>query len=214
MMAAIKGTRGKELPGFGKKGNYLPPSMKPKLLRATHLRKHPEGEVVSIKQVSNMGSLDVDEELDKGLIKREKHSIALKGARVAERDALFHKIATMDIRIPVLERDALLIAAIGSYNRDHSVCPSGRMAAHASLSSSEAFLQRLQVNYLRHRFADYDYTLDQIAGHAGAHRARSLLRRRIHEAISEAYPHLELECCRQDGLGKKQLGKISQQIQN
>ena len=213
MTATIKGTRGKELSGVGNKGSYLLPGQKPKLRRFVQLIKNPDGEAVEIKQVPSSEYLATGEELDKGLIRKEKHSIARKETRAAHRDGLFNEIQTMKIRIPTLSREELLDAAIVSYNRDHQrVCGCG-MTNVASINSTEAFLQRIQVNYLRHRCVDYDRTLSRIADYPGAHRARTLLRKRIHAKISALYPHLELECRRQDGLSKKQLARISEQIE-
>ena len=76
MTAIVKGTRGKELNGVGNKGNYLLPGEKPKLLRYVQLIKHPDGEEVSTKTVLVSEPLDCDDELDRALIKREKHSIS------------------------------------------------------------------------------------------------------------------------------------------
>ena len=204
MTAIVKGTRGKELNGVGNKGNYLLPGEKPKLLRYVQLIKHPDGEEVSTKTVLVSEPLDCDDELDRALIKREKHSIAKKGARAAHRDGIFHEILRMSIRIPILDREDLLNAAICAYNN--------RGVNLASLNSNEAFLERIQVNYLRHRCANYDRTLSRIADRPGANKARTLLRKRIHEKISATYPHLALECRRQDGLGKTKLARISEQM--
>ncbi len=209
MTAAIKGTRGKELPGVGNKGSYLLPGQKPQLLRFVQCMKHPDGEEVSTKTVLVSEPFDSDEELDRTLIKKEKHSIAKKGARAAHRDGIFHEIQTMAIRIPILDLEDLLDAAICSYNnRDYQKLSSCGMVNVASVNSNEAFLQRIQVNYLRHRCANYDRTLSRLADRPGANKARTLLRKRIHEAISTIYPHLELECRRQDGLGKTKLARI------
>lgn len=214
MTAIVKGTRGRELNGVGNKGNYLLPGEKPKLLRYVQLIKHPDGEEVSTKTVLVSEPLDCDEELDRALIKREKHSIAKKGARAAHRDGILHEIQTMSIHMPVLDVDELLHAAIYSYIRDHQRgCRCG-MTNIASINSNEAFLQRIQVNYLRHSCTNYDRTLSRIADRPGAHKARTLLRKRIHEHISAIYPHLALECRRQDGLGKTKLARISEQMES
>lgn len=157
---------------------------------------------------------DDQQEYDIELARAEKRSIALKKARAARREELLSEIETMDIQIPILDPDELLSAAIKSYNDGHAtVSPCGWLKI-ARTSSDEAFLHRIQVNYIRHKLTNYDLALDWIANRPGGHRARTLLRRRVHAAISEIYPYLELECCRQNGASKKTLMAIARQDKN
>ncbi len=158
--------------------------------------------------------VDDRQEFDIELAKAEKHSIALKKARAARREELLSEIETMDIQIPVLDAEELLMAAIKSYNDGHTtVSPSGWLKI-AETSSDEAFLHRIQVNYIRHKLTNYDLALGRIANRPGCPRARTLLRRRVHAAISEIYPYLDLECRRQNGASKKTLMAVARQDKN
>ena len=53
------------------------------------------------------------------------------------------------------------------------------------------------MNYLRHQMTRYDHTLEAMVGRTGNSQAIVLLRQRIYEAISAAYPSLKTECDRQ-----------------
>jgi hypothetical protein len=70
-------------------------------------------------------------------------------------------------------------------------------APFAAPDQRRSFLDRICVNYLRHRFSPYDDALTQIKGQVGAPEAKTLLRIRVYEAIAKTYPELEYECYRQ-----------------
>ncbi|MEU0271989.1 hypothetical protein [Streptomyces sp. NPDC006307] len=57
-------------------------------------------------------------------------------------------------------------------------------------------LVRWQVDYLRHALGRYDTLLDGLFGATGRAEAERLLRRRVYEAIAQAYPRLAPECRR------------------
>ncbi|MFB8405315.1 hypothetical protein [Streptomyces sp. NPDC055912] len=52
------------------------------------------------------------------------------------------------------------------------------------------------MSYLRHALARYEALLDGLYGETGRGEAERLLRRRLYEAIGEAYPTLAQECRR------------------
>ncbi|MEK9522955.1 hypothetical protein ACIOMM_31525 [Streptomyces sp. NPDC087908] len=88
---------------------------------------------------------------------------------------------------PELERRAVrhrrLLAA-----RSPGTAPREGVAAGA--------LVRWQVSYLRHALGRYEALLDGLYGETGRGEAERLLRRRLYEAISAAYPALAQECRR------------------
>ena len=59
------------------------------------------------------------------------------------------------------------------------------------------FLERITVNYVRHRLTSYDRNLERVAGQIGVALAITAIRKRIYAAIAETYPHLAPECERQ-----------------
>ncbi|MFJ8586597.1 hypothetical protein ACIRD2_18360 [Streptomyces sp. NPDC093595] len=60
-------------------------------------------------------------------------------------------------------------------------------------------LVRWQVDYLRQALARYDALLDGLFAATGRSEAERLLRRRVYEAIAQAYPWLAEECRRRIG---------------
>ncbi|MFG2371537.1 hypothetical protein ACGFY9_08680 [Streptomyces sp. NPDC048504] len=70
-------------------------------------------------------------------------------------------------------------------------------------------LDRWKVDYLLHRLARYGELLNGLHGSAGRATAEALLRRRIHAAITEAYPSLAQECERRLSGGNWDAGASS-----
>jgi hypothetical protein len=53
------------------------------------------------------------------------------------------------------------------------------------------------VNFVRHNLTAYDHSLAATAGKIGVHAAVAILRQRVYQAITAAYPDLADECQRQ-----------------
>jgi len=83
--------------------------------------------------------------------------------------------------------EALLRAAIDSYNSLE------KTEFVADLDSDPRFLERIQVNYLRHERTFYDEAMSM----AEDGEAKHALREHVLERIARAYPHLASECDRQ-----------------
>jgi hypothetical protein len=67
----------------------------------------------------------------------------------------------------------------------------------ASANDDPAFLERITVNFIRHKLTRYDHELERLAGKVGVRRAVRVIRRRVYEAIAQAYPQYAAECRRQ-----------------
>jgi len=67
----------------------------------------------------------------------------------------------------------------------------------ATPDSDPAFLERIAVNYLRHELSDYEPELAKLFGQVGRADASSVVRKRVYNAIADAYPDLASECSRQ-----------------
>lgn len=93
----------------------------------------------------------------------------------------------------VLRREpshTIVQSAIHEYNKSHP----GGLPSHNITAS---FLNRITVNYLRHKLTNYDDRLRVLYGKGGKNEAYVLLNKRIYEKISEQYPELSSECHRQ-----------------
>ena len=60
--------------------------------------------------------------------------------------------------------------------------------------SSESFLERISVNYLRHRLSAYEKHLMAVKGRVGVSQRYVEIKCRVIDAISEKYEWLREEC--------------------
>ncbi len=72
----------------------------------------------------------------------------------------------------------------------------------ASPASDPASLDRIRVNYLRHRLTHHDGGLRRTSGRVGASEAYVIVKRAVLAAIGEAYPCPTAECDRQAAQGE------------
>ncbi len=112
-------------------------------------------------------------------------------------------IETAPLSVLVLDADELLRQAIEHWNYEQirrasqAGHPRGVPPQHAGPDSDPLFLERLQVNYLRHHEqCEYDL-LAGTARDLGCQHAGNVLRDRVFEIIAKAYPFLSAECERQ-----------------
>jgi len=59
------------------------------------------------------------------------------------------------------------------------------------------FLNRIEVNYIRHNLTEYDRELEEMAGKIGVKEAVIKIKNRILDSIAEKYPELKGECVKQ-----------------
>ena len=72
-----------------------------------------------------------------------------------------------------------------------------RSQSPASRNTSASRLDRLTVNYLRHKQTSYEEELKEFKGVVGVGEAYLVVRNRILDLIAETYPQLRTECERQ-----------------
>ena len=65
---------------------------------------------------------------------------------------------------------------------------------YATPKSDKIFLERIEVNYIRHNLTKYDTALETMAGRIGIHEAVTKIKFMILDAISEKYPYLSRAC--------------------
>ena len=137
-------------------------------------------------------------ELDSSwLAAKEKSAVrgaASRKVSAAKRDALLEQIDALEIRVKVVKVSALLDLSIKSYNDWHGDFDN---FSPATMQSEDLFLQRIQVNYIRHHLTQYDKHLEQVAGKTAVHEAVRLIRSKVFSSIAKSYPQLLKECERQ-----------------
>ena len=97
---------------------------------------------------------------------------------------------SIKFQVKVLEDSELIRRACDHYN-------AGDSEFLASPKSSQEFLDRTCVNYLRHCLTDYDEQLDNLRGQVGVDEARLIVQEAVYDAIWKSYPHFMEECDRQ-----------------
>jgi len=122
-----------------------------------------------------------------------KKAIATKKKQITE------LITGLNIKIQKEKFSVIRKKAIQSYNQfKEDISFKGRNPSFefqkADLKSNKEFLNRIIVNYIRHKSTKYDYKLQKIFGKVGKQEAYKLLNKKIYDKISEVYPQLKEEC--------------------
>ncbi|MEU9448388.1 hypothetical protein [Streptomyces sp. NPDC048277] len=178
----------------------------PDLLRV-HPRFRETGPPIRLYRVERVAAAEQSEEFRTVAAAAARRSLAARAAAQRRRRDVLTRIAAEPIDVPRLAPHRLTDLAVGHRNRrdaerayerwDHVPEPA------TAESADPGALDRWEVDYLRHRLIRYDELLTGWYGSTGRGAAEELLRRRVYEAIAEAYPHLERECerrlCEQEG---------------
>lgn len=110
-----------------------------------------------------------------------------------KKEKLQEYVDSIVIEVPQMTEEELTSRAIMHYNDMRS----GTEKDRAYASSSRDFLDRISVNYLRHELTKYEQHLGEIASKTGAVDCRTSIRRKVYDAIKDAYPDLGFECFQQ-----------------
>lgn len=130
---------------------------------------------------------------------QEKRARRRAGARKAvetKSDKTRQFVDSLNINVPCFDRQKLIAKACAHYNaftpgREDDYCKPAR------LDSDDGFLNRIAVNFLRHRMTPYERHLARTYGKVGADEAYVVIKTKVLHAIATAYPFLAGECNRQ-----------------
>ncbi len=112
-------------------------------------------------------------------------------------------IDNMDIKVPVIDLKKLFRKACQHHNHQKNQMQYSFPSIYADFIpanlkySDENFLFRISVNYLRHQLTRYENELKKIVGKTGASEGYIEIKRKVLDAIAQAYPDLAEECQRQ-----------------
>ena len=87
---------------------------------------------------------------------------------------------------PRFSREDLSFGAIDAYEN--------RTGKRVSPDAPVDFLDRIEVNFLRHEASNYDTVMNTLNGRGGAAEGRLVLRYMVLIGIAKIYPHLQDEC--------------------
>ena len=155
---------------------------------------------MKLYKLSRINDLEGTEEFRIHLIKSGQRSSVMKKVAKDKEKKLLEEINRLEILVTIISPESLLKASIESYNDFHEYISMER--GHydfvpADSRSDRSFLQRIQVNYLRHNLTEYDRELENVAGKIGIARAVPMIKEKVYDAIALAYPYLSQECIRQ-----------------
>ena len=149
------------------------------------------------------------EKTKKFLDKFEKAKKRKEGAKEGSKKAvatklknLIEKVNQLEFEIPKISKEKLLRRSISHYNKmqDYREMEGyNKFGKHVNGDSDKLFLDRIQVNYLRHCMTSYEEDLDGIRGNVGSCDGYFMIRKKIFDNISNVYPWLKDECERQNG---------------
>ncbi len=130
--------------------------------------------------------------------KRKKSSI--KGVET-KRNKTINYVNSLKIVIPKISLEELKKCAIDHYNSFLLIKEERNIYKDYSTVFYNCkdfdFLNRIQVNYIRHELTDYEEKLRNLFGKVGKSKAYKLLKCKILDEISKQYPMLKEECYRQ-----------------
>ena len=129
--------------------------------------------------------------------KAESRSNKMKNVADMKKHELMEQIDKMELKIKVISEDSLIKNAIKNYNDFHEMMEMERnnfSFDYATPKSDKIFLERIEVNYIRHNLTKYDTALETMAGRIGIHEAVTKIKFMILDAISEKYPYLSRAC--------------------
>lgn len=118
------------------------------------------------------------------LFTSRKRSAAASAASNARRDDLLIAIEAWQPQVVVQPYEHVRRRAIAAYNAHNEYRES------ASEHDDPAFIERITLNYVRHRLTDYEETLAVLRGRPGAQAAYERGRQRLTETILVHYPML------------------------
>lgn len=118
----------------------------------------------------------------------KRKNVALERAK-NKREELMMYANGVQIVIPDFEKNKLIQKACEDYNW-RLILNSKDDYCMATPSSSELFLKRITINYLRHQCTCYEEELRKFHKKVGVQEAHDILQQRINEAIKQKYEWL------------------------
>ncbi len=125
--------------------------------------------------------------------KSKARRAAAQGVADRKREETLQKVETLEIKVVKYAGGRLLRKSIEHYNNRRRWDDE----SFASEDDSPEFLQRIQVNYIRHQLTNYDREIEALFKRIGKQDAITALRLRIYTQIGKVYPRLREEADRQ-----------------
>ena len=122
-------------------------------------------------------------------------------ATQTKKDQLLAYVNGLSVHVPVIPLSEATATACENFNdfKEQMAFERGDYEFRGATKDSDPlFLQRITVNYLRHRLSRYERELERLFGKVGVREAYRTLNTKVYAAIAAAYPELADECRRQE----------------
>lgn len=135
--------------------------------------------------------------------KSETRRASARKAAQTRRDKTLAKVRSrldeiqLDPQARGLSKKRLRKLAVASYEDYESYRSWDEPPRIVEKDAPQEFIQRIEVNFLRHEGTLYDAELEEYAGSTGVREAVDMVRERVYEVIAKEYPYLKKECERQ-----------------
>lgn len=151
-----------------------------------HYRGASEMKLYELRKIEEIEkSIEFQVDFQKSL----KRKLVSKKTVQTKKEKLIKEIDSLEIKVENRERNQLIKEAVDSYNYRR------RGYDYSEINEiDQDTLERLMVNYIRHRLTSYEKHLDTIFSKIGKNEAYLLLNKKIYNSISEIYPYLTEEC--------------------
>ena len=176
-------------------------SMIKKFLRDTDAEKdnpmYRSGPPMKLYAMSRVLAAESEDSFVARKAKAESRSNKMKNVADMKKQELMEQIDNMEFKIKAISEENLIKKAIKNYNDFHETMGMERnnfSFDYATPKSDKIFLERIEVNYVRHNLTKYDTALETMAGKIGVHEAVLKIKFMILDAISEKYPYLSRAC--------------------
>ncbi len=139
-------------------------------------------------------------EFKKAIEKSKIRSERMTNIALLKKNKLLEEIDKMEFSIKVIPIKMVLANSIRSYNEFHgekSMEYGNFDFEPVNVNANSDFLERIEVNYIRHNLTKYDRELEEMAGKIGVNEAVVKIRNRILDSIAEKYPGLKEQCLKQ-----------------
>lgn len=133
---------------------------------------------------------------EKSKIRSEK----MTNIALLKKNKLLEEIDKMEFSIKVIPVNMVLANSIESYNEFHeemSMEYGHYNFKPVNANADSDFLERIEVNYIRHNLTEYDRELEEMAGKIGVNEAVIKIKNRILDSIAKKYPELREQCLKQ-----------------
>lgn len=153
------------------------------------------GPPMKLYLLSNVNTIEQSDEFKAMMANAPVKKSSAKKAVHTKQNKIMKYVNAITVEVPIMSKGELIRNACNSYNnRKANYSYNGDDFDYhepANKDSDWTFLNRICINYLRHRCTKYEEELEKIFGKVGVNQAYTSLKAKVNNAILKAYNFLE-----------------------